>query len=88
MRAVLRQRGDEVFRSLTSSLAPWLPRLEATWGAECHNANEIWRRLREAGFGGCLRTITEWAKRRQLSEQVNRGDTGSRHRRWSDRGWR
>jgi transposase len=76
VRAVLRQREDEVFRGRTSSLAPWLPRLEAMWDAEYHNATEIWRRLRGEGFGGCLRTITEWATRRRRSEQPDGGASG------------
>jgi hypothetical protein len=46
VRAVLRQRVDEVFRSRTSSLAPWLPHLEVMWDAGCRNAAELWRRLR------------------------------------------
>lgn len=76
VRAVLRQREDEVFRSRTSSLAPWLPQLEAMWDAECHNAAEIWRRLRGEDFGGSLRTITEWATRRRRSEQPDGGASG------------
>ena len=76
VRAVLRGREDEVFRSRTSSLAPWLPRLEAMWDAGGRNAAELWRRLREEGFGGCLRIVTEWATRRRLSERPDGGASG------------
>jgi transposase len=76
VRAVLRGREDEVFRSRTSSLAPWLPRLEAMWEGDGRNAAELWRRLREEGFGGCLRIVIEWATRRRLAEQPDGGTSG------------
>jgi transposase len=76
VRAVLRGREDEVFRSRTSSLAPWLPRLQAMWEGGGRNAAELWRRLREEGFGGCLRIVTEWATRRRLAEQPDGGASG------------
>ncbi len=65
-----------MFLSRTSTLAPWLPRLEATWDAECHNATEIWRRLHGEGFCSCLRATTEWATRRRRSEQTDGGASG------------
>jgi transposase len=76
MRAVLRHREDEVFRSRTSSLAPWLPQLEVMWNAGCRNAAELWRRLRGEGFGGCSRIVTGWATRRRLGEQPDGGASG------------
>lgn len=76
VRAVLRNREDEVFRSRTSSLEPWLLRLEEMWEAGCRNAAELWRRLRDEGFGGCLRIVTEWATRRRRSEQPDGSAAG------------
>ena len=76
VRATLRNRVDEVFRSRTSSLDPWLMRLEAMWEAGCRNAAELWRNLRNEGFGGCLRIVTEWATRRRRSEQPDGGAAG------------
>ncbi|MGE0415433.1 MAG: hypothetical protein AB7O80_01395 [Acetobacteraceae bacterium] len=76
VRAVLRNREDEVFRSRTSSLEPWLLRLEEMWEAGCRNAAELWRRLRDEGFGGYLRIVTEWATRRRRSEQPDGGAAG------------
>lgn len=76
VRAVLRNREDEVFRSRTSSLEPWLLRLEEMWEAGCRNAAELWRRLRDEGFAGCLRIVTEWATRRRRSEQPDGGAAG------------
>ncbi|MBK1659693.1 transposase [Paracraurococcus ruber] len=77
VRAVLRHAEDEVFRSRASSLEPWLPRLKALWDGGCRNAAELWRRLRDEGFGGCLRIVTEWATRRRRSEAPDGGATGS-----------
>ena len=76
VRAVLRNREDEVFRSRASSLEPWLPRLEEMWETGCRNAAELWRQLRDEGFGGCLRIVTEWATRRRRSEQPDGGAAG------------
>lgn len=76
VRAVLRNGEDEVFRGRTSSLDPWLPRLEERWDAGCRNAAELWRHLHGEGFSGCLRTVTEWATRRRRSEQPDGGAAG------------
>ncbi|MFC7478683.1 hypothetical protein ACFQS7_30510 [Dankookia sp. GCM10030260] len=74
---MLRQAEDEVFRSRTSSLDPWLPRLGMMSDGGCRNAAELWRRPRAEGFGGCLRIVTEWATRRRRSEEPN-GDAAGR----------
>ena len=76
VRDVLRHREDEVFRSRTSSLGPWLLVLEAMWEEGCRNAAALWRRLCEAGFTGCLRVVAEWATRRRRSEQAASGVSG------------
>lgn len=35
------------------------------WGGGCRNGAELWRRLRDAGYGGSQRIVTEWATRRR-----------------------
>lgn len=67
VRRILRGTRDDVFRSRESSLDRWAERLEAEWGTGCRNGAELWRRLREAGFGGSLRVVTEWATRKRRS---------------------
>jgi len=76
VRAVLRSAEDEVFRSRSSSLAPWLVSLEAAWSGGCRNGAELWRRLRGEGFGGSLRVVGEWATRRRRSERADGAAAG------------
>jgi transposase len=71
VRAVLRNTEDEVFRSRTSSVAPWLVALDAAWAEGCRNGAELWRRLRAQGFAGSLRVVGEWATRRRRSERAD-----------------
>lgn len=71
VRAVLRNAEDEVFRSRTSSLAPWFVTLETAWAGGCRNGAELWRRLRAQGFPGGLRVVGEWATRRRRSERAD-----------------
>jgi transposase len=68
VRRIVRGGGTDVFRSRMSTLEPHLATLDAYWRAGCHNASEIWRRLRDAGFAGSSRVVAEWAKRRRLDE--------------------
>jgi transposase len=42
VRAVLRHAEDEMFRSRTSSLEPWLPRLEEIWDGGCLRVVTEW----------------------------------------------
>jgi transposase len=70
VRAVLRNSEDEVFRSRTSSLAPWLVALDTAWSEGCRNGAELWRRLRLQGFAGSLRVVGEWATRRRRGERA------------------
>ena len=77
VRAVLRNTEDEVFRSRTSSLAPWLVALDAAWTEGRRNGAELWRRLRAQGLAGSLRVVGEWATRRRRSERAD-GAVGSR----------
>lgn len=71
VRTVLRNTEDEVFRSRTSSLAPWLVALDAAETEGCRNGAELWRRLRAEGFAGSLRVVGEWATRRRRSERAD-----------------
>lgn len=73
VRKVLRGQRSDVFRVRESSLEPYLPWLEAQWAAGARNGTELWRRLMDQGFRGCLRVVTEWATRRRRSEKVNDG---------------
>jgi len=70
VRAVLRGQRTEVFRSRESSLDPWLPWLDAQWASGRRNGAELWRGLRDEGFRGSLRVVTEWATRRRRGESA------------------
>ena len=56
VRRILRGERDDVFRGRISSLEPWLVQLDDAWTAGTRNGAELWRRLRDAGFGGGLGT--------------------------------
>jgi transposase len=71
VRAVLRGQRSEVFRTRESSLEAHLPWLDAQWIAGCRNGGELWRRLRDDGFRGSLRVVTEWATRRRRAEKAD-----------------
>jgi len=58
----------EVFRTRQTSLQAYMPTLQAEWQAGCRNGAELWRRLQEQGFKGCLRVVAEWAERRRRAE--------------------
>jgi transposase len=68
VRRILRGERDDVFRGRASSLEPWLVQLDDAWTAGCRNGAELWRRMRDAGFRGGLRVVTEWATRRRRAE--------------------
>ena len=70
VRKVLRGQRADVFRVRESSLEVHLPWLEAQWTAGRRNGAELWRRLRQHGFRGSLRVVTEWATRRRKAEQA------------------
>jgi len=76
VRQVLRGEREDVFRVRQSSLERWLPWLEREWTAGCHNATELWRRLRAFGFAGSLRVVGEWATRRRRAEAATASATG------------
>jgi transposase len=73
VRQVMRGERSDVFRCRTSSLEPWLDRLDREWTAGCRNGAELRRRLRTRGFSGSLRVVGEWATRRRRSERAPAG---------------
>lgn len=68
VRRILGGEREDVFRVRESSLDAWLPQFEREWASGCRNGAELWRRLRDAGFGGSLRVVTEWATRHRRAE--------------------
>lgn len=71
VRKVLHGQRSDVFRVREHSLEVHLPWLEAQWTTGLRNGAELWRRLRQHGFRGSLRVITEWATRRRKAEQAD-----------------
>jgi transposase len=51
------------------SLDPYQVLLDRLWSQGCCNGAELWRRLRQAGFPGALRVVTEWANRQRLDDK-------------------
>lgn len=68
VRHTVRGGEPEIFRPRTSSLEPYLDRLDAAWSGGCHNGAELWRQLHQIGFRGSPRVVSEWAARRRRSE--------------------
>jgi transposase len=52
-------------------LEPYRVTLERRWAEGCRNGAQLWRELRDAGFRGGLRVVTQWATRQRLA-----GDPG------------
>ena len=71
VRRITRGQRTDVFRIRQNSLETYLPWLDTQWEAGHHNAADLWRRLKDQGFRGCLRIIGEWATRRRRAEQVD-----------------
>ncbi|ESY14513.1 hypothetical protein X750_30435 [Mesorhizobium sp. LNJC394B00] len=71
VRQVVRGQRTDIFRARQSSLEAWLPLLEGQWKSGCHNASELWRRLKTKGFRGRLGVVSEWARRRRRAEQAS-----------------
>jgi transposase len=75
VRRWLRGASPDLFRPRRSMLEPHRPMLARRWAEGCHNGARLWRELRDAGFRGGLRVVTEWATRQRLAGQPGR--TGS-----------
>lgn len=60
-------------RSGSSLLTPYMDYMTKRWEEGCHNATQIWREIRELGFGGARRTVGDWAtkKRRSMESSVS-----------------
>ncbi len=71
VRKVLRGQRSDVFRVRSSSLEAYLPWLDEQWAAGRRNGSELWRSLKQRGFRGCLRVVSEWSARRRRSEKMD-----------------
>jgi transposase len=71
VRRVIRGERQDIFRTRQSSLERHLPWLDAQWSSGCGNSADLWRRLKEQGFRGSLRVVTEWATRRRRAEKAD-----------------
>src|SRR5271166_4993709 len=71
VRKVLRGQRSDVFRVRSSSLEAYLPWLDEQWAAGRRNGSELWRSLKQRGFRGCLRVVSEWSGRRRRSERMD-----------------
>jgi len=70
VRQVIRGERTDVFRSRQGSLDAHLPLLNEQWAAGCRSGAELWRRLKEHGFRGSLRVVSEWTARRRRAEKA------------------
>jgi transposase len=73
VRKVLRGHRSDIFRVRESSLELYLPWLDTRWAAGERNGAELWRSLKDQGFRGGLRVVTEWATRRRRADKVDGG---------------
>jgi transposase len=76
VRRWLRGAAPELYRSRRSSLHPHRAMLERRWAEGCRNGAQLWRELRDAGFRGGLRVVTEWATRQRLAALPGRPASG------------
>ena len=69
IRAVLRGQRSDIFRTRQSSLQPWLAWLDEQGAAGRRNGAQLWRDLRQQGFQGSPRVVSEWASRRRRADK-------------------
>jgi len=67
VRRWVRGEQPELHRPRMHSLDPWRAVLEQRWAEGCRNGARLWRDLRDAGFKGGMRVVTEWASRQRLA---------------------
>lgn len=67
VRRWVRGEQPELHRPRMHSLDPWRATLEQRWTEGCRNGARLWRELRDVGFKGGLRVVTEWANRQRLA---------------------
>lgn len=72
VRASVRGRPAEIFRPRQNALEPWLVWLDARWSEGRRNGAALWRELKDRGFRGSLRVVTEWATRRRQAEKAEK----------------
>jgi transposase len=65
-------------RSGSSLLAPYMDYMTKRWEEGCHNATQIWREIRELGFGGARRTVGDWATKKRKSMESSVSDRMSK----------
>jgi len=70
VRQIVRGERTDIFRTRQCSIDAHLPFLDAQWASGCHNGAELWRRLRDQGFRGSCRVVSEWATRRRRAEKA------------------
>lgn len=70
VRQVHRGERTDVFRVRQSTLEAHLPFLDTQWAEGCRNGAELWRCLKERGFRGSLRVVSEWSTRRRRAEKA------------------
>ena len=71
----LRGAAPDLFRPPRGGLEPYRATLERRWAEGGRNGAQLWRELRDAGFRGGLRVVSEWATRQRLAGHPGR--TGS-----------
>jgi transposase len=71
VRQVLRGERTDVFPTRQNTIDAYLPFLDAQWTNDCRKGAELWRRLKEQGFRGSLRVVSEWAPRRRRAQKVS-----------------
>jgi hypothetical protein len=73
-------------RKRPSKLDPYVDYMTQRWESGCHNATQIWREMRQLGFDGARRTVSEWATRqRKLLQSSDSGATSEKVVPWSAR---
>jgi len=77
VRRILAGTRDDVFRSRETTLDHWTERLNTEWDGGCRNGAALWRHLRQAGYGGSLRVVMEWATRRRRATEPGTDDPGA-----------
>jgi transposase len=77
VRRWLRGAAPDPFRPRRSMLEPHRATLERRWAGGCRNGAQLWRELRDSGFRGGLRVVTEWATRQRLAGHPGRAGFSS-----------
>jgi transposase len=52
-------------RRVPSMLDPFEPYLQQRWAQGCHTALQLWRELRERGYPGSRKRVTQWVQQRR-----------------------